>query len=37
MTNKRLYRAYLLKEAMVRVLDCRAECLARHKLDEWVR
>jgi transposase len=35
--NKRLYRAYLLKEAMVGVLDCRYEALARHKLDEWVR
>ena len=35
--NKRLYRAYLLKEAMVGVLDCRHEGLARHKLDEWVR
>ena len=35
--NKRLYRAYLLKEAMVAVLDCRYEVLARQKLDEWVR
>lgn len=35
--NKRLYRAYLLKETMVRVLDCRDEWLARRKLDEWVR
>lgn len=35
--NKRLYRAYLLKEAMVGVLDCRYEVLARQKLDEWVR
>jgi transposase len=35
--NKRLYRAYLLKEAMVGVLDCRAEWLARQKLDDWVR
>ena len=35
--NKRLYRAYLLKEAMVGVLDCRYEALARQKLDEWVR
>lgn len=35
--NKRLYRAYLLKEAMVGVLDCRDEWLARQKLDEWVR
>ena len=35
--NKRLYRAYLLKEALVGVLDCRYEVLARKKLDEWVR
>jgi transposase len=35
--NKRLYRAYLLKEAMVRVLDCRIEGLAKQKLDEWIR
>lgn len=35
--NKRLYRAYLLKEALVGVLDCRSESLARQKLDEWIR
>jgi transposase len=35
--NQRLYRAYLLKEAMVAVLDCTAEWLARLKLDEWIR
>lgn len=35
--NKRLYRAYLLKEAMVGVLDCRVAWLARAKLDEWIR
>ena len=35
--NKRIYRAYLLKEALVGVLDCRYETLARHKLDEWIR
>ncbi len=35
--NKRLYRAYLLKEAIVGVLDCTHEGLARIKLDEWVR
>jgi transposase len=35
--NQRLYRAYLLKEAMVAVLDCTSEWLARRKLDEWVR
>lgn len=35
--NKRLYRAYLLKDALVRVLDCRDEWLARIKLDQWIR
>ena len=35
--NKRLYRAYLLKDSMVRVLDCRDEWLARVKLDQWIR
>lgn len=35
--NKRLYRAYLLKDALVRVLDCRTEWLAKQKLDEWIR
>ena len=35
--NKRLYRAYLLKDSLVRVLDCRSEWLARVKLDQWVR
>lgn len=35
--NKRLYRAYLLKEAFVRVLGCPSEWLARQKLDEWIR
>jgi len=35
--NKRLYRAYLLKEGLVRVLDCPHEGLARRKLDEWIR
>jgi Transposase and inactivated derivatives len=35
--NKRLYRAYLLKDALVRVLDCRTESFARYKLDEWIR
>ena len=35
--NKRLYRAYLLKDALVRVLDCKEEWLARTKLDEWIR
>lgn len=35
--NKRLYRAYLLKEAMVSVLDCADEGLAATKLEEWVR
>ena len=35
--NKRLYRAYLLKEAMVSVLGCPDESLAATKLDEWIR
>lgn len=35
--NKRLYRAYLLKEALVHVLGCPSEWLARHKLDQWIR
>jgi transposase len=35
--NKRLYRAYLLKEAFVRLLGSPDEQLARWKLDEWVR
>jgi transposase len=35
--NKRLYRAYLLKDAMVRTLDCTSEPLARIKLDQWIR
>ena len=35
--NKRLYRAYLLKEALVRVLGCPSEWLARQKLEEWIR
>jgi transposase len=35
--NKRLYRAYLLKEALVRVLDCQSEWLAQLKLEQWIR
>ena len=35
--NKRLYRAYLLKDALVRVLDCKTEAFARYKLEEWIR
>ena len=35
--NKRLFRAYLLKDALVRVLDCRSEWLAKQKLEEWIR
>jgi transposase len=35
--NKRLYRAYLLKDALVRTLDCTSEPLARIKLDQWIR
>jgi transposase len=34
--NKRLYRAYLLKDSLVRVLDCKDEQLARLKLDQWI-
>jgi transposase len=35
--NKRLYRAYLLKDSLVRVLDCKDEWLARTKLEQWIR
>lgn len=35
-TNTRIYRAYLLKEALVRVLDCQQIVVARDKLDEWL-
>jgi transposase len=35
--NKRLYRAYLLKEALVRILDCRSDWLAEQKLEQWIR
>jgi len=35
-TNTKIYRAYLLKEALVRVLDCRQIVVARDKLDEWL-
>jgi len=35
-TNRRIYRAYLLKEALAAVLDCRCIILARTKLDEWL-
>jgi len=34
--NKRLYRAYLLKEALVGVLDRRQVNVARRKLEEWL-
>ena len=33
--NKRLYRAYLLKESLCRILDGRQINVARRKLDEW--
>ncbi len=33
--NKRLYRAYLLKEALCGILDRRQVNVARTKLDEW--
>lgn len=35
--NKRLYRAYLLKEALVRILDCHHGWLAEQKLEQWIR
>lgn len=35
-TNKRIYRAYLLKETLVRVLDCQHVVVARLKLHEWL-
>ncbi len=34
--NKRLYLAYLLKEALAAVLDCRQINVATRKLDEWI-
>lgn len=34
--NKRLYRAYLLKESLLEVFACTREFFARPKLDEWV-
>lgn len=30
-------RAYLLKDSLVRILDCGSEWLARIKLDQWIR
>nr|WP_255216342.1 transposase [Pseudenhygromyxa sp. WMMC2535] len=35
-TTQRIYRAYLLEEALAAVLDCRYIWLARSKLDEWL-
>jgi transposase len=35
--NKRLYRAYLLKEALVRILDCHHGWRAEQKLEQWIR
>jgi len=35
-TNKRIYRAYLLKETLAAVLDSRFLSIARMKLDEWL-
>jgi transposase len=35
-TNHRIYRAYLLKEALAAVLDCRSIAVAHRKLDEWL-
>lgn len=34
--NRRIYRAYLLKEALAGVLDCRSITVASTKLDEWL-
>jgi len=34
--NQRIYRAYLLKESLVAVLDCRFVGSATRKLDEWL-
>jgi len=35
-TNKPLYRAYLLKDALVGILDCRQYYVARDQLDGWI-
>lgn len=35
-TNKRLYRAYLLKEALADILDRKQPNVARRKLNEWL-
>jgi transposase len=35
-TNQRIYRAYLLKEALAGVLDCTVIEIAEAKLDEWL-
>lgn len=35
--NKRLYRAYLLKESLLGILDRRQGNVARRKLEEWLR
>jgi transposase len=34
--NKRLYRAYLLKEALVHILGCGSEWLAKQTLERWI-
>lgn len=36
-TNRRLYRAYLLKEALLGILDRRQVNVAREKLEDWIR
>lgn len=34
--NKRLYRAYLLKESLVHILGCGSEWLAKQTLEQWI-
>lgn len=34
--NKRLYRAYLLKESLVHILGCGSEWLAKQTLEQWL-
>lgn len=34
--NKRLYRAYLLKESLVHILGCGSEWIAKQTLEQWI-